>query len=185
MNFILIPENLTAPKCQLIKANAKTKFLCDYENHGDISAEKRNKSISEYIKSRSYFTFQMIFSDTLHRHAFTKKKILRYNKNPHMSKTLRKAMTFISKIKNPYKSSRRRCSLKKCVLRNFAKFIGKHLYQGLFFNKVAGLRPANLLKKKLWHKCFPVNFEKFLGAPLLQNTSGRLFLPQHYNKART
>ena len=29
---------------------------------------------------------------------------------------------------------------KKCVLRNFTKFTGKHLPQSLFFNKVAGLR---------------------------------------------
>ena len=28
---------------------------------------------------------------------------------------------------------------KKYVLRNFAKFTGKHLYQSLFFDKVAGL----------------------------------------------
>ena len=31
---------------------------------------------------------------------------------------------------------------KKGVLRNFAKFTGKHLCQSLFFNKVAGLRPV-------------------------------------------
>ena len=31
----------------------------------------------------------------------------------------------------------------------------------LFFNKVAGLRPATLLKNTLWHRCFPVNFAKF------------------------
>ena len=37
--------------------------------------------------------------------------------------------------------SQRRCSVRKCVLRNFAKFTGKHLYEILFFNKVAGLRP--------------------------------------------
>ena len=30
---------------------------------------------------------------------------------------------------------------KKGVLRSFAKFEGKHLCQGLFFEKVAGLRP--------------------------------------------
>ena len=35
----------------------------------------------------------------------------------------------------------RRCSVKKGVLRNFAKFTGKHLFQGLFFNKVVGLSP--------------------------------------------
>ena len=32
-----------------------------------------------------------------------------------------------------------RCSLKVSVLQNLAKFIGKHLCQSLFFNKVAGL----------------------------------------------
>ena len=71
------------------------------------------------------------------------------------------------------KSSHRWCSMNKGVLRTFAKFIGKHLYEGLFFNKVAGLRPATLLKKRkfmkkrLWHRCFPVNFTKFLRTPSL------------------
>ena len=37
-----------------------------------------------------------------------------------------------------FRSSHRRCSVKKGVL--FAKFAGKHMYQSLFFNKVAGLR---------------------------------------------
>ena len=41
------------------------------------------------------------------------------------------------------RSSHWRCSVKKGVLRNFAKFTGKHLCQSLFFNKVAGLRPAD------------------------------------------
>ena len=64
---------------------------------------------------------------------------------------------------------------KKGVLRKFAKFTRKHLCQGLFFNKVAGLRPATLLKKRLWHRCFPVNFANFLRTPFLQNTSGGCF----------
>ena len=41
----------------------------------------------------------------------------------------------------------RKCSVKKSVLQNFAKFTGKHLYQGLLFNTVVDLRPAALLKK--------------------------------------
>ena len=40
-----------------------------------------------------------------------------------------------------YKDSPPKMFYKKGVLRNFAKFTGKHLCQGLFFNKVAGLRP--------------------------------------------
>ena len=46
-----------------------------------------------------------------------------------------------------YRSSYRRCSVRKDVLRNFSKFIGKN--PSLFFNEVAGLRPATLLKKRL------------------------------------
>ena len=46
---------------------------------------------------------------------------------------------------------------KKSVLKDFTKFTGKHLCQSLFFNKVAGL-PATLSKKRLWLRCFPVNF---------------------------
>ena len=41
-----------------------------------------------------------------------------------------------------------------------------------FFNKITGLRPATLLKKKLWQTCFPVNFVKFLRRPVLQNITG-------------
>ena len=48
---------------------------------------------------------------------------------------------------------------KNNVLKHFAKFTEKHLCEGHFFNKVAGLR---LLKKRLWHQCFPVNFAEFL-----------------------
>ena len=36
------------------------------------------------------------------------------------------------------------------------------------------LRLATLLKKRLWHKCFPMSFAKFLRAPFLQNTSGEV-----------
>ena len=48
--------------------------------------------------------------------------------------------------------SRSSCSevfCKKGVLRNFAKFTGKHMCQRLFFDKVEGLRPVTLLKKSL------------------------------------
>ena len=50
---------------------------------------------------------------------------------------------------------------KKGVLRNFVKFTGKRLCQSLFLNKVSGLRPATLLEKRLWHRCFPVNNFEF------------------------
>ena len=38
------------------------------------------------------------------------------------------------------------------------------------FTKFTGLRSATLLKKRLWYRCFPVNFVKFLKNTFLQRT---------------
>ena len=91
------------------------------------------------------------------------------------------------------RSSHQRCCIKKFVLKNsqnsqentcarvsflmklqafgvvkkFAKITGYHIRQSLFSNKIAGLRPATLLKKRLWQSCFPVTFAKFLRTPFL------------------
>ena len=62
----------------------------------------------------------------------------------------------------PLEAVAQRCSLRKGVLRNFSKFAEKNLCQRLIFNKVADLSPATLLKKRPWHRCFPVNFAEFL-----------------------
>ena len=63
------------------------------------------------------------------------------------------------------RSSHRRCSIKKGVIKSFAKFKGKHLRRSLVFNKVASLR-------------------HFSRTPFLQNTSGRMLLKkvQHGNR---
>ena len=53
-----------------------------------------------------------------------------------------------------FRRSRPEVLYKKGALRDFAKFTGKHLCQSLFFNKVSGLRPATLLKKRIWHSVF-------------------------------
>ena len=66
---------------------------------------------------------------------------------------------------------------KKGVLKNFTKFTGKHLFQSLFFNKLAGVA-CNFIKKRLWHRCFFVSFEKFLRTPILYNSSASLFLKE-------
>ena len=58
------------------------------------------------------------------------------------------------------------------LIRNFAKFEGKHLCESLFFNKVVGLSPATLLKVTL-AQVFSCEFYK---KPFLQNSSWQLFL---------
>ena len=48
------------------------------------------------------------------------------------------------------------------VLKTFAKSAGKHPCWSPLFNKVASVKTCNIIKKKLQHKCFPVNSAKFL-----------------------
>ena len=45
---------------------------------------------------------------------------------------------------------------KKCALKNFAKFTGKHLCQSLFFNKVAGFRPDQQMTNQLIKSNFEI-----------------------------
>ena len=71
-------------------------------------------------------------------------------------------------------SSKRRCSslevfYKIGALKNFAKLAGKHLCRSLFFNKILARRPVTLLKQRLLHRCFSVNFAEFLGSSVLWN----------------
>ena len=68
-----------------------------------------------------------------------------------------------------YRSSHQRCFIKKMffkILRNSQENTGARVSL-----------PATLLKKRLWHRCFPVNFGKFSRTPFLQKTSGWLLLP--------
>ena len=65
---------------------------------------------------------------------------------------------WMSGINSNYRSSHLEVFNRKGIFKNFIKLTEKHLCQSLFFNKVAGFRPATLLEKRLWHMYFPVNF---------------------------
>ena len=69
----------------------------------------------------------------------------------------------ILKILAMFWSNHQRCSIKKGILRNFTKIHRK-------------TPVPTLLKKRLGHRCFPVNFAKFLRTHILQNTSRRMLL---------
>ena len=75
-------------------------------------------------------------------------------------------------IQHKYKSSLRRCSVKRGVLKNFAIFHRKTLVLESLFNKVAGLKACSFIKKRLQNRCFSVNIMKFLRIPLLKNICG-------------
>ena len=76
-----------------------------------------------------------------------------------------------------FKSSHRKCSAKKDVLKNFLKFHRKTPVLESLFNKVAGL--CNFIKKRLQYRCFPVKIVKFSRTPISKNTCERLLLAIH------
>ena len=71
------------------------------------------------------------------------------------------------------RSSHRRCSVRKGVLRNFAKYTGKRLCPGLFFNKDAA---CNFIKKETLAQVFSYEFceiskNNFFTGPLCATVS--------------
>ena len=98
-----------------------------YEHNTGPSAKKQRSPCSEkiYLRVTSPASLEkMIF--ILENTAF----LLKHHVDWHPRKTPR--------------CSHQRCSTRKDVLRNFAKFTGKDLCQSLFFNKATGLRVATL-----------------------------------------
>ena len=66
-----------------------------------------------------------------------------------------------------YSSNCLQMSYKSSVLKQFAIFAGKHLCWSLFL--------INFVKRRLQHRCFPVNIAKFLRTAFWWNTSGGCF----------
>ena len=74
-----------------------------------------------------------------------------------------------------FRSSHRRCSVKKGVLKKFGNFPGKHLCWSLFLIKLQAWA-CNFIKKRLQRWCFPVKFAEFLRTSILKNICERLLL---------
>ena len=75
-----------------------------------------------------------------------------------------------------FRSSYRKCHVKKAALKDFAIFTGKRLCWSLFFKKLETFRVATLLKRDFNTVVFEISFEKFLRAPILKSTCQRLLL---------
>ena len=60
------------------------------------------------------------------------------------------------------RSSRSQMFFKMDFLEDFALFTGKHLCWSLFLTKLQTFMSATFIKKRLQHRCFPVNIAKSL-----------------------
>ena len=72
-----------------------------------------------------------------------------------------KIFTKLVPLQTPSRSSHRRCSVKKGVLKNLRNFTGKHLYWSLFLIKLQTFRPATLLRRDSNTGFFLWNLQSF------------------------
>ena len=72
-----------------------------------------------------------------------------------------------------FRNSHWKCSVKKSVLRNFAKFTGKYLCQSLFFNKVAA---CNFIENETLKQVFSCEFCEISKNTIFIEHPGRLLL---------
>ena len=90
---------ITALKKQLVKGNAKTKFYRDYS---EFNMDNFKAELDDELKSgvvTEYSNFQNIFIQVFNNHATAKKKIVRFDNSPFMTKTLRKTIMHRSRLK--------------------------------------------------------------------------------------
>ena len=92
-------------------------------------------------------------------------------------KSIKKDMRKMENCKTNHildRSSYRRCSIRKVFLEISQNSRESTCARVSFL--INFIKFIKVIKKRLWHICFPVNFAKFLRTPFLQNTYGRLLL---------
>ena len=90
----------------IAKGNPRNILNRGYKVFDQKKFEDQLRSQLASIKTVNYFQFHEIFLKTLDAIAPIKKKLLRFNHNPFMSKALRKAIMVRSKLKNKYNKNR-------------------------------------------------------------------------------
>ena len=115
---------------------------------------KRNKKNDKGFNNRGYSLFFLM--GIFLKHLWLIPNILKWQNC--------KIFTKLVASKNPFRSSHRRCSVKKIILKIY-KISRENIWVVL-----------NLIKKRLRHRCLPVKFTKFLITPILKNICEGLLL---------
>ena len=102
-----------------------------------------HRTYCRYFRTILLLWWSIFDGSNIHRTAIYKKTLM--ITYPISSNSCKKSSLQCYRLYNfpSFRSSHWRCSVRKGVLGNFAKFTGKRLWQSLFFNKVAG-----------WGDCF-------------------------------
>ena len=153
---------VTVMKTTFPKVKPEVMIYRDYKKF--CEGHFRNELKTELSKEKvdDYETFENIFLQVLNKHAPPKKKILRANHKPYMTKTLRKAIMRRSALENKYSESRT-IESKKAFRRqkNYTDKLMKKEKKQFFSNFNINNFTDN---KKFWNTVKPLFSETRLGS---------------------
>ena len=109
---------ITVLKSSFIKLKAREKYYRDYNNFSTISFRK-DLTLSLDRINKGFDSFEDPFMKTLNRHAPIKKKFVRANDLPYMTKARRKAIMKRSELESKYLKNKRRKEKERRKEKNF------------------------------------------------------------------
>ena len=130
--------------------------------------------LANFAKFTGKYLCQSLFfnkTDAQHSHSYLRRTLSKTITNEYFTDWI---FSYLSEVERKSKFRRnsfyrRKVAFYKDLTRSRNSFHGKNS------QKNTCARPATLMKKILWHRCFPVNFAKFLKQLFLQSTSDGCF----------
>ena len=145
-------------KMTYTKGNPNIKLYRDYKHFNNVNFEEEIHSKFRDIPNITYDIFEETYLKVLDNHAPIKKKILRSNENPFMTKALRKAIMVRSKLKKKFLKNRSKLNWRKYKnQRNFCTNLLKQTKRNYFSNlNLSSLSDS----RKFWKKIKPLFSDK-------------------------
>ena len=150
---------VTVMKSTFPKAQPKIVYYRDYKNFDLYAFRTDLRAQLSRINEKDYYHFELTFLKVLEEHAPMKKKVLRANDKPYMTKALRKAIMRRSTLKSKF--------LKNKSDENLKAFKKQKNYTNRLLKKEQIKYWGNLdLKKYLDNKKFSSFHMSFLNKPI-------------------
>ena len=145
---------VTVMKTTFPKAKPKIIYYRDYKHFDLYKFRSDLREKLNQVAEKDYFHFELTFLRVLEEHAPMKKKVLRANDKPYMTKALRKAIMRRSALKNKYLKNKSEESLKAFKKqKNFTKRLAKKERVKYFANLDLNKYTDNI---KFWNTVKPM-----------------------------
>ena len=153
---------VTVMKTTFPKVQPKIVYYRDYKNFDLYAFRTDLRTQLSKINEKDYYHFEITFLEVLEKHAPMKKKVLRANDKPYMTKALRKAIMRRSTLKSKYLKSKSDEDLRTFKKqKNFTKRLAKKERVKYFANLDLNKYTDNI---KFWYTVKPMFSSRGFGS---------------------